>query len=138
MLTIADLDQALKAVCPCHGFALGEDGRTVQRIDFMDEATQEQRAAAQAVVDGWDWDAEPTVRFVAPNVFYNLFTRDERREIHASADLDVKDFMGNLLTLRDDVDLQHPLTIGGIQYLQSLNLLTVERAARILSGKAPL
>lgn len=135
MLTTADLDQAIKAVCPIHGVAV--NGQTVVRIDFKAEATEEHRAAAKAVVDEWDWDAEPTVRFVAPNVFYNLFTRDERRDIHASTDLDVKDFMGNLLTLRDDVDLQHPLTIGGVQYLQTLNLLTVERAARILSGKAP-
>lgn len=135
MLTVADLDQAIKAVCPIHGVAV--NGQTVVRIDFKAEATEEHRAAAQAVVDEWDWDAEPVVRFVAPNVFFNLLTKDERKSIYANADLDVKDFMGELQTLRDDVDLQHPVTIGGIQYLQSLNLLSAERAERILSGKAP-
>ncbi len=41
------LQKLLEAVCPVGGVA--SDGR----IDFLDEATQEQRAAAQAIIDGW-------------------------------------------------------------------------------------
>lgn len=41
------LQKLLETVCPVGGVA--SDGR----IDFLDEATQEQRAAAQSIVDGW-------------------------------------------------------------------------------------
>lgn len=55
MNTVAHLDQAVKKVCPIHGVARLREGTV--RIDFKDEATPAQRAAAQAVVDAWDWDA---------------------------------------------------------------------------------
>lgn len=51
-MELARLDQAIKAVCPIDGISVS-DG-IVQRIDFRKEATAEQRAAAQAVVDSFD------------------------------------------------------------------------------------
>lgn len=48
--SIGYLDAAIKAVCPIHGV----DSNRI--ISFMDEATVEQRAAAQAIVEAWDFD----------------------------------------------------------------------------------
>lgn len=52
---INKLDAAIKAVCPIHGVSIGrKDDKSTWRIDFKDEATTEQRAAAQAVLDAFD------------------------------------------------------------------------------------
>lgn len=50
MNDIAQLDQAIRAVCPIDGVS-GSESPTIQ---FRPEATDEQRAAAQAVLAGWD------------------------------------------------------------------------------------
>lgn len=50
-MTIVELDQAIKAVCPATGVSVGTlSDKTTWRIDFQPEATEPQRAAAQAVV----------------------------------------------------------------------------------------
>lgn len=49
------LHEALAAVCPIDGVSIGrKDDKATWRIDFKDEATDAQRAAAQAVKDGFD------------------------------------------------------------------------------------
>jgi len=53
---MAQLDAALKAVCPVDGFSA--NGKTVTKIDFKPESTTQQRADAQAVVSAFNWDAE--------------------------------------------------------------------------------
>lgn len=55
MTLAAKLDAAIKAVCPIHGVSIGRlDDKATWRIDFKDEATPEQRAAAIAVIDAFD------------------------------------------------------------------------------------
>ena len=50
------LDTAVRDVCPINGLSVSTPGdSSTVRIDFAPEATPEQRAAAQAVVDGFDW-----------------------------------------------------------------------------------
>ena len=52
------LDAAIKAVCPIDGVSIGHrDDRSTWRIDFREEATAQQRAAAQAVLDAFDPDS---------------------------------------------------------------------------------
>lgn len=51
MGTIKALDAAIKAVCPVQGV------NSDRIIHFRQEATAGQRAAAQAIADGWDFDA---------------------------------------------------------------------------------
>lgn len=54
--TTGQLDAAIRAVCPIIGVSVGKDGvPSTVRIDFAPEATVPQRAAAQAVVDAFDW-----------------------------------------------------------------------------------
>ena len=55
MSLISKLDVALKAVCPIHGVSIGrETDRSTWRIDFKDEATAEQRAAAGDALAAFD------------------------------------------------------------------------------------
>ena len=52
------LDLAIRSVCPIDGVSVGTwDDKQTWRIDFKPEATTEERAAAQGVVDAFD----PTV-----------------------------------------------------------------------------
>lgn len=49
------IDVAISAVAPIHGVSIGNvDDKKTWRIDFKDEATPEQRAAAQAVIEAFD------------------------------------------------------------------------------------
>lgn len=45
------LEETIAAVCPIHGVS----GTANTRIDYRDEATTEQRAAAQAALAAFDW-----------------------------------------------------------------------------------
>ncbi len=52
------LTSAIKAVCPIEGISVARrDDRSTWRIDFAATATAEQRAAAAAVVAGFDLNA---------------------------------------------------------------------------------
>lgn len=51
-MNIVELDQAVKAVCPISGVSIGTyEDRSTWRISFLPEATSQQRAAGQAVLD---------------------------------------------------------------------------------------
>ena len=51
----ANLDAAIKVVCPIYGVSIGrEDDRQTWRIDFKPEATLQQRTNAQAILDTFD------------------------------------------------------------------------------------
>ena len=55
------LHNAVKAVCPAmDGVSLGET-KSDWRVSFLPEATAEQRAAAQAVIDTFDLEAEKII-----------------------------------------------------------------------------
>lgn len=54
------IDQQVKAICPIHGISFYDinDNKT-WRIDFAEDATEEQKAAARILVDNFTWtDAE--------------------------------------------------------------------------------
>lgn len=72
---------------------------------------------------------------LSPIEFKLLFTAQERVAIKASTDLIVQDFFEIVNDPRlTFVDLQLSSTIGAINYLVSLTLLTAPRAAEILNG----
>lgn len=57
--TAATLHAAIAAVCPIHGVSIGrKDDKTTWRIDFANDATDPQRAAARAVLEGFNLAAE--------------------------------------------------------------------------------
>ena len=57
-MNIVKLDQAITAVCPIDGVSIGRwNDRASWEIQFRPEATDEQKAAAHAVMDTFDPDA---------------------------------------------------------------------------------
>lgn len=62
-MSIADkVEAAIKAVCPINGVSIGRvNDKSTWRIDFKDEATQEQRQAAQAALDAFNPEAPSVV-----------------------------------------------------------------------------
>ncbi|MEW6115382.1 MAG: hypothetical protein AB1553_00575 [Nitrospirota bacterium] len=70
--------------------------------------------------------------------FRRLFTIEERAGITAAAASDVvlKTIMDDL-AFSDEVDLDDPATIEGVNYLVAGGLITAERAAAILATPAP-
>lgn len=62
MSAIIKLDAAIKAVCPITGVSIGDpEDKATWRIDFLPEASTEQQADAQAVVDAFAWNDGPDV-----------------------------------------------------------------------------
>lgn len=56
MAVLIRLDAAVRAAAPIVGVSVGTPGVSASvRVDFDPAATADQRAAAQAVVDGFDW-----------------------------------------------------------------------------------
>jgi hypothetical protein len=55
----ARLHAAVAAVCPVHGVTIGRrDDRSSWIAHFTDEATEDQRHAAQAVIDATDYPTQ--------------------------------------------------------------------------------
>lgn len=50
-MTLAELDAAIKAVCPAYGISIGRKGdKDTWRIDFTKDATDKQKKAAQDIL----------------------------------------------------------------------------------------
>lgn len=76
--------------------------------------------------------APPAPHVVFVTDFKKRFTLAEKVAITQSADVTIKVFWDELNTTQT-VDLNDNDTIGGVDYLVSVNLLTAQRAAAILS-----
>lgn len=51
------LDQEIKLVCPINGISFGKlDDKKTWRIDYAKEATEEQKAEANKVLENFVWD----------------------------------------------------------------------------------
>jgi len=52
---VLQLHEKIITVCPIHGVSIGRrDDKATWRIDFKDEATEQQRSAARVVLDAFD------------------------------------------------------------------------------------
>jgi hypothetical protein len=73
------LDSNVRAACPLAGLSVGRlgDSSTV-RLDFAPEATPQQRIAAQAVVDAFDWSDAAQAAWEADQF-------PERKDLRAAA-----------------------------------------------------
>lgn len=59
MNAIVNLTKAVSDVCPIHGVSIGSaEDKATWRIDFKDEASSEQRAAARHVVSEFVWNED--------------------------------------------------------------------------------
>ncbi|HYF49518.1 MAG TPA: hypothetical protein VEJ63_08935 [Planctomycetota bacterium] len=56
-MLITRLDTAIRSVCPIDGVALLDRASGKVRIDFAPHATPQQRAAAQSLVENFDFNA---------------------------------------------------------------------------------
>lgn len=67
--------------------------------------------------------------------FLSLFTLTERTAIRTAAKTDsVIDDLISMINIADDIDVKLPMTVEGVDYLTTQNLLTAERAAIIKKG----
>ena len=57
-MSTAQLHAEIEAVCPIQGVSIGKvDDKKTWKVHYADLATQEQKDAAQAVINAFDWAA---------------------------------------------------------------------------------
>lgn len=76
---------------------------------------------------------ETTTTVMSKLSFIQKFTQAERITIRASTDPVIIDFM-ELLSMAQEIDLEYPDTIAGLNYMETIGLLGAGRAAEILGG----
>ena len=127
------LHNAIEAVCPLHGISIRDaSDKTTWSISFKDEATAEERAAAQAVIDAAELSIWNDPITVSSYEFLNRFTQTERTAIRSSTDANVQDFI-SLVQAAQIVDFSDEKTLEGMACLVSLGLVTEARKIEILS-----
>jgi len=132
-MNLEKLHNAIAAVCPIHGVSVGDgENKTTWTISFKDEATNEEKAAAHAVIDAADLSILDEPETYTPYEFLQRFTLEEQTAIEASTDIGVKLFLRKLSSVSVVIpDFQD--TIDGMNYLVSKGLITEARKAEILS-----
>lgn len=102
--------------------------------------------ADEQVAAGWQFSngefsppepASPAVRFIAPYDFLGLFAQGELLNILQSIDPVILIARAKIQTITGVVDLQSAETQQYVGYLQMQQIITPERASRILSGRTP-
>lgn len=117
---LSDLHHAIELVCPITGVAQLSVG---YRIDFADNATSEQRQAAQAIADAW---VDPP----APRLVYSLQFLDRFSEstqlavVSASQSNPVVRLWYDRLLANGSVDLDSPRLHAGLNALRDAGLIT--------------
>jgi hypothetical protein len=132
-MNLFKLHNAIKKVCPIHGVSIGKDvtDKTKWQISFKDEATADQRTAAQGIIDAAELSILDDPVTVSSYEFLNRFTQAERIAIRASTDVYVQDFI-TLVQAAQVVNTSNETMIAGMAYLVTLGLLTSERKDEIL------
>jgi len=127
------LHNAIEAVCPLHGISIRDaSDKTTWSISFKDEATAEERAAAQAVIDAADLSILDDPVTYMTREFKNRFTTGEQDAILASSDATVKRIWFDFAT-STVIEIDNEDTISGMEYLVTAELLTEARKNEILS-----
>ena len=87
-------------------------------------------------IQGWTWigteEGKQSIITMTTLIFMRRFTPQERISIRASTDPILVDFLW-LLGQAPNVRLDDPDTIAGVNYVESIGLITPSRAAQILS-----
>lgn len=130
MLNIANIDVAVRPVCPILGIRLMADDSV--SIVFEDGATGEQRAAAQAIVD--NWVDPPLPRLVWSLDFMDRFSDATQLTIVTAAQSNpVVRLWYDRLLASGSVDLNNPRLIAGLHAMRDVGLLSQAEVDAALS-----
>lgn len=125
------LDAAIKAVCPIDGVSLGEE----LRIDFRAEATPEQRAAAQAIVDAWDWEAPEPVELY-PYELLALLQPEQIVAMQLSVSPGVIILRSKLQTIVSKMPMDSPDMQQAMQILVGAGIITEIESKKLTRGES--
>ncbi len=110
MTIAAALDQAVKAVCPVLGVSIGDaDDRSTWRVDFADEATDEQRALAAAAL----------AEFVPPGPSYQITPAKLWRRCTPAEAVTLRDVLLSFEASQDPVEVQLAMVFRAANILAS-------------------
>jgi hypothetical protein len=120
---LADLHNAVVAVCPILSVRQYEDGR--YELVFSEDATEQQKQAAQAIVDAWIDPPEP--RLVYALDFLDRFSEDTQlRVVAAGLQNPIIRLWYDRLLANGSVDLNNPRLLAGLNTMRDAGLLTQE------------
>lgn len=127
---LADLDAAVRAVCPIIGVQLFIDGR--YEAIFDDAATDEQKATAQEIIDNWKEPEER--RLVYALDFLDRFSETTQIAVVAAAQTNpaIRLWYDRLLA-NGSVDLNNPRLIAGLNAMRDAGLMTQEMIDKALA-----
>ena len=114
------LETAIKAVCPnIWGISINKiDDKATWRIDFGDEATEEEKAAAQAVIDNVDLSILDDVKFITKNTAYDRIELTHGKE-KLNQVFDILDNLDRVNRRRyddaQDIDCSNALVLSMLQ-----------------------
>lgn len=112
---------AIKSVCPIQGVSFFGDGK--YEIQFDESATNEQRIAAQSIVDSWVEPPEPKLIFALD--FLDRFSETTQLAVVAAASQnpEIRLWYDRLLA-NGSVDLKSPRLIAGLNVMRDAGLMT--------------
>lgn len=127
---LADLHEAIAKICPIDGIA--KLSGSFYEIAFRDEATPEQRAAAQHIVDSWV--EPPERRLVWALDFLDRFPEATQLTVVAAAQTNsaIRLWYDRLLA-NGSVDLDNPRLIAGLNAMRDAGLMTQEMIDKALA-----
>lgn len=127
---LGQLHDAVALVCPIEGLVQHSTG-TIE-IQFKDEATPEQRAAAQHIVD--NWIDPPERRLVWALDFLDRFPETTQLAVVAAAQTNpaIRLWYDRLLA-NGSVDLDNPRLIAGLNAMRDAGLMTQEMIDKALA-----
>jgi hypothetical protein len=108
MIMEAAVDIAIKEVCPIHGVSFGKlDDKKTWRIDFSNEATDEQKIEAQKILDGFNWDDQTKEKYrkyirnieCKDNLTFKQGFADYLEKIPSASFSDYLDYLESIKTL---------------------------------------
>jgi len=133
-LTPCELHQRIALVCPINGVSIGNvSDRSTWTFNANDSATEEQKVAAQAILDAAPIPIIMNHKICSPYEFYKKFTSDEKSALLASEDAIVIDFRQNM-QLYQIVVLDGEECYSAMSYLVSIGILTEDRKNAILGA----
>jgi hypothetical protein len=111
----------IESVCPIQGVSFFGNGK--YEIQFDESATNEQRIAAQSIVDSWVEPTEP--RLVYALDFLDRFSETTQLAVVAAASQNpaIRLWYDRLLA-NGSVDLESPRLIAGLNAMRDAGLMT--------------